>query len=126
MHGERTFAHHHNSHGDAVVCAIYICVPKAVAEIELLATFPQVAVFADLCRTLHVQDTSLSFIVLYQLSKYLLDIAFSLLSFRFVSNAYSLAETSLTVFANEPIAYLERVYETSFAGLNSNNHYNVL
>lgn len=73
---QRTFAHHHNGHGDAVIGAIDICVPKSVEEIELLTTFPQVAVFADLRRTLHVQDTSLSFIVFYQLSKYLLTIAF--------------------------------------------------
>ena len=31
LHGERTFAHHHDCHGDVVVGAIDICVPKAVA-----------------------------------------------------------------------------------------------
>ena len=43
---QRTFAHHHNGHGDAVIGAIDICVSKSVEEIELLTTFPQVAATA--------------------------------------------------------------------------------
>ena len=70
LHGERTFAHHHYGHGDVVVGAIDICVPKAIAEIKRMATSPLVTIFADLCRTLHIQDTGLSFVVFNQLSEY--------------------------------------------------------
>ena len=37
LHGERTFASHHDGHGDVVVRAIYIRVLKSVTEIERLA-----------------------------------------------------------------------------------------
>ena len=77
LHGERTFAHHHNGHGDVVVGTIDICVPKAVAKVESMAFSSLLHVVTDLCRALHVQDTSLSFIMLYQLSENLLTIAFS-------------------------------------------------
>ena len=38
LHGERTFAHHHYCHGDVVVGAIDVRVPKAITEIEGMAT----------------------------------------------------------------------------------------
>ena len=75
LHGERTFAHHHNGHGDAVVGAIDIRVPEAVSEIEVMTTNAHHTIITDLCRTLHVQDTGLSLIAFYQLGKNPLAIA---------------------------------------------------
>ena len=77
LHGERTFSHHHNSHGDVVVGAIDIRVPKPVTQVESMATTALLDVLTDLRRTFHVQDTSLTFIPFNQLSQYLLTIAFA-------------------------------------------------
>ena len=77
LHGERTFASHHNGHGDVVVGAIDICVPKAVAKIEILTAFALVNVLTDLRWAFHVKDKGLPFIVFYHLSQYLLTIAFT-------------------------------------------------
>src|SRR5574344_867570 len=77
LHGERTFAPHHYCHGDVVVGTINICVPKAVAKIEVLTAFALVNVLTDLRRTFHVQDEGLSLIMFYHLSQYLLTIAFA-------------------------------------------------
>ena len=63
LHGERTFSHHHNSHGDVVVSTIYICVPKSIAEIEVVTTLALVYVLTDLCRTFHIQYTRLPLIM---------------------------------------------------------------
>ena len=62
LHGERTFAPHHYCHGDVVVGTIDICVPKAVAKIEVLTAFALVNVLTDLRWTFHVQDEGLSLI----------------------------------------------------------------
>ena len=77
LHGERTFASHHDGHGDVVVGAIDICIPKPITQVEHMATFTLFYVLTNLRRTFHVQDTSLTFVFFNQLSQYLLAIAFS-------------------------------------------------
>ncbi len=77
FHGERTFTPHHYCHGDVVVGAIDICVPKAVAKIKILTAFALVNVLTGLRWAFHVQDKGLSFIVFYHLSQYYLTIAFA-------------------------------------------------
>ena len=77
LHGERTFAHHHNSHGDVVVGAIDIRVPKSITQVESMATTALHYVLTDLRRTFHVQDTGFPLILFNQLSQYLLTIAFT-------------------------------------------------
>ena len=68
LHGERTFAPHHYGHGDVVVGTIDICVPNAVAKIEVLTAFALVNVLTDLRWAFHVQDEGLSLIVFYHVS----------------------------------------------------------
>ena len=77
LHGERTFAPHHYCHGDVVVGAIDICVPKPVSQVERLSFSTFLQVIANLGGTLHVKDKGLPFIVFYHLSQYLLTIAFA-------------------------------------------------
>ena len=76
LHGECAFAYHHYGHGDVVVGTINIRVPKTVAQVESMTTFALIYVITHLCRTFHVQYTSLSFIMFYQLSKNPLTISF--------------------------------------------------
>ena len=79
LYGERAFAYHHNGHGDVVVGAIDMCVPKPVTQVESMATMALLDVLTDLRRTFHVQDTSLTFILFNQQSQYLLAFAPQLL-----------------------------------------------
>ena len=72
FHGERTLTPHHYCHSDVVVGTIDICVPKAVAKIEVLTGFALVNVLTDLRWAFHVQDKGLSLIAFYHLSQYLL------------------------------------------------------
>ena len=69
LHRKPTFAHHHDSHGDVVVCTIEVCVPETVAEVESMTAFTLLAVLTHLCGTLHVKYARLSLVVLNQLSK---------------------------------------------------------
>ena len=68
LHGERTFASHHDGHGDVVVGAIDICVLKTVTQVERTALFSLLQVITDLGSTLHVQNERLIFISFDQLS----------------------------------------------------------
>ena len=77
LHSERTFASHHDSHGDVVVSAIDIRVPKSVTQIERLASFSLIQVITNLGGTLHVQNDRLTLISFHQLGENLLTIAFT-------------------------------------------------
>ena len=77
LHSERTFASHHDSHGDVVVSAIDIRVPKSVTQIERLASFSLIQVITNLGGTLHVQNERLPLISFNQLGEDRLAIAFS-------------------------------------------------
>ena len=77
LHGERTIVSHHEGHGDVIISAIDIRVPKSITQVERLAFSTFLQVIANLGGTLHVKNTSLSFILLYQLREDLLTIAFS-------------------------------------------------
>ena len=72
---ERLEDPHNDCHGDVVVDTIDICVPKAVAKIEVLTAFALVNILTDLRWAFHVQDKGLPLIVFYHLSQYLLTIA---------------------------------------------------
>ncbi len=63
LHGKRTFSSHHDCHGDVVVGAIDIRVPKPVTQVERLTFSTFLQVIANLGGTLHIQNERLIFIV---------------------------------------------------------------
>ena len=77
LHGECTWPHHHDGHGDVVVGTIDIRVPKPVTQVERLALFSLLQVVANLGGTLHIQNKRLTFISFNELSENLLAIAFA-------------------------------------------------
>ena len=77
LHSERTFASHHDSHGDVIISTIDIRVPESVTQIERLASFSLLKVIANLGGTLHVQNERLPLISFNQLGEDLLAIAFA-------------------------------------------------
>ena len=80
QHGERTFASHHESHGDVVVGAIDICVFESISDIKRLAFSSLLQVITNLGGTLHVKNERLTFISFNQLSEDLLAIAIAIAS----------------------------------------------
>ena len=77
LHGERTFASHHDGHGDVVVGTIDIRVLKPVSQVERLTFSTFLQVIANLGGTLHIQDERLTLISFDQLGEDLLAIAFA-------------------------------------------------
>ena len=77
LHGKRTFASHHDGHGDVVVGTIDIRVPKPVSQVERLTFSTFLQVIANLGGTLHIQDERLLLIPFNQLGEDLLAIAFA-------------------------------------------------
>ena len=77
LHGERTFASHHDGHSDVVVGAIDVRVPKPVSQVERLTFSTFLQVIANLGGTLYVKNERLTFISFGQLSEDLLTIAFA-------------------------------------------------